>query len=140
MRDESEASRLQILQHSLGLDQFGRGNMYRNRFITGEGSIDYPHCMALVERGLMERRGFSALTGGDWFFEVTEAGKTFVLEHSPKLTAKQRLRDRYNRWLDLSDVMPDLTFRDFLVRKIRAAAAELGRNLEITERDRTDGR
>ena len=47
---------LHILQHSLGLDEYGRGTMYRNHFVTGEGSLDHPHCVALVEAGLMNQR------------------------------------------------------------------------------------
>lgn len=33
-----KASLLNILQHSLGLDEYGRGTPYRNHFVTGEGS------------------------------------------------------------------------------------------------------
>ena len=62
-----------ILLHSLGLTH-GRIE-YRNQFVTGEESTDYPDCMAMVEAGLMERRDFSALSGGDWLFLVTYAGK-----------------------------------------------------------------
>jgi hypothetical protein len=42
---------LHILQHSLGLNEYGRGTFYRNRFVTGEGSIDRLLCMELVELG-----------------------------------------------------------------------------------------
>lgn len=105
---------LRVLQHALGTDKFGRGTMYRRHFVTGEGSLDHPTCMEAVERGLMTRHPGNALTGGDDTFLVTEAGKQFVRDHSPKVDAKQRARDRYSRFLNLSDVMPDLTFRDFL--------------------------
>ena len=66
---------LAILRHSLGLRDDGRGRAYRNHFVTGEGSTDYPHCMALVDAGLMTRRKGSALSGGDDIFIVTEAGR-----------------------------------------------------------------
>jgi len=62
-----------ILRHSLGLN-YGR-EMYRNHFVTGEGSTDYPDCMALVKMGLMTRRAGSELTGGDDVFFVTDEGK-----------------------------------------------------------------
>lgn len=106
--------RLHILQHSLGVDQFGRGKQYRNHFVTGEGSVDHPACLALVRDGLMTRREGGILTGGDDVFFVTEAGKEFVRANSPKPSAKQLAKDRYGRFLDMSDVMPDLTFRAFL--------------------------
>jgi hypothetical protein len=107
---------LHILQHSLGVDRFGRGE-YRNHFVTGEGSLDHPACMDAVSRGLMQRHPGNALTGEMDLFVVTEAGKQFVRDNVQKVDAKQRRKDRYSRFLDLSDVMPDLTFRDFLKRK-----------------------
>ena len=62
-----------ILLHSLGLT---RGTEeYRNHFVTGEDTVDYPHCMALVEKGLMTRRDGSPHFGGGFVFFVTEAGK-----------------------------------------------------------------
>jgi hypothetical protein len=100
-----QAEHLHILQHSLGLDQYGRGSFYRNHFVTGEGSDDHPGCMALVAEGLMTRHAGSALTGEMDLFRVTEAGRAAVVEHSlapPKLTAGQR---RYRQWLNLDGAM-----------------------------------
>lgn len=108
---------LHILQHSLGYDRFGRGTDYRNRFVTGEGSIDHPICMQAVEQGLMVRHAGNALTGDMDLFMVTDAGRAYIRQHSPKVDRKQRNRDRYSRFLDLSDVIPDLTFGDFLRRE-----------------------
>lgn len=65
----------EILRHAVGWPK-----MYRNHFVTGEGSTDYPDCMALVEAGLMERRGSSELSGGDYVFTVTEAGEQVANE------------------------------------------------------------
>lgn len=90
---------LHILQHSLGVDGFGQGRQYRNHFVTGEGSDDFPHCMALVERGLMTHREGNALTGGDDLFCVTDAGKAFVAEHSPKPPRLTRSQKRYRDYL-----------------------------------------
>lgn len=90
---------LHILQHSLGVDQYGRGEKFRNHFCTGEGSADYAVCMDLVERGLMTRRNGSYLTGGDYLFMVTDAGRKFVANNSrspPKTTRAQR---RYSAYL-----------------------------------------
>lgn len=111
-------SELHILQHSLGVDQFGQGEQYRNHFCTGPGSEDHGPCMALVDKGLMTRRIAPAGFGGMDFFFVTDAGRAFVSEHSPappKLTAGQK---RYQRWLDMDS---DMSFGDFLRRERHAA-------------------
>jgi hypothetical protein len=67
------ATERDILRHALGL---GRGDReYRNHFVTGPGSTDYPHCESLVAAGLMTRREGSPLSGGDPIYSVTEAGR-----------------------------------------------------------------
>ena len=68
-----DAKKLHILRHALGLNRSER--QYRNRFVTGPGSIDYPHCEALVAGGLMRRRDGSEITGGDYSYTVTDEGK-----------------------------------------------------------------
>ena len=89
-------SKLHILQHSLGLDQYGAGRQYRNHFVTGEGSDDFPLCRELVAEGLMTERAGNALSGGSPVFFVTRAGIDFVAKNSPakppekKLTRSQR--------------------------------------------------
>lgn len=95
----SEAKRLHILQHSLGVDRYGQGRQYRNHFVTDEGSSDYQHCMALVEAGLMTRRPGNALSGGDDIFIVTRAGIDFVSANSPKPPRLTRSQQRYENWL-----------------------------------------
>jgi hypothetical protein len=93
---------LHILQHSLGVNQYGQGNQYRNHFVTSKGSKDYDGCMELVARGLMTRRAGNALSGGDDVFFVTPAGIDYVALNSPapppekKLTRSQR---RYRDWV-----------------------------------------
>ena len=95
-------SKLHILQHSLGLDQYGAGRQYRNHFVTGEGSDDFPLCRELVAEGLMTERAGNELSGGSPVFFVTRAGIDFVAKNSPakppekKLTRSQR---RYREWL-----------------------------------------
>ena len=79
-----DAKQLHVLQHSLGLDQYGRGSMYRSHFVTGEGSIDHPICMQLVALGFMSRRANVELCGGSDVFNVTEAGKQATIANSPK--------------------------------------------------------
>lgn len=106
---------LHILQHSLGVDQHGEGEQYRNHFVTGEGSDDHPDCMALVAAGLMIVRLSPPHMGGMDMFAVTLAGKVYVAEHSPpapKLTRGQR---RYRDWLRISDATNE-TFIEFCRR------------------------
>lgn len=63
----------EVMRHALGL---GRGSReYRNHFVTGPGTTDYPHCEALVAAGLMKRRDGNPLSGGDPIYSVTEAGR-----------------------------------------------------------------
>lgn len=108
---------LHILQHSLGVDRFGQGKQYRNHFVTGEGSLDHPDCMALVGMGYMTRRQGSALTGEMDVFFVTDAGKAAVAEQSPKLTPAQK---RYRAWLDADC---GLSFIEYCKARAEAGAA-----------------
>ena len=62
-----------ILRHALGLGRSER--KYRNHFVTGPGSTDYPHCEALVAEGLMTKSPGHPLSGGDPIYYVTEAGR-----------------------------------------------------------------
>lgn len=65
---------LQILQHALGLDQYGQGAMYRNHFVGGESE-----CRPLVALGYMTEHRASELTGGDPLFRM--------FSESPKMSA-----------------------------------------------------
>jgi len=91
MRD----NKLQILQHSLGLDQYGEGMRNRNHFVTGPGGQDFKDCNALVGMGLMKDHGITGISGGDNVFTVTPAGIDYVALNSPvrppapKLTRSQ---------------------------------------------------
>jgi hypothetical protein len=90
---------LHILQHSLGLDQYGRGTRYRNYFSTGEGSADFPKCSKLVEFGYMTDRGPIVMNGGDHIFHVTPAGIDYVSKNSPKPPKLTRAQKRYQDFL-----------------------------------------
>lgn len=69
---------LRILRHAIGLD---RSNVpYRNRFVTGPGTVAFPHCEELVRLGLMARRDGNELTGGDTLYRVTDEGRDAVRE------------------------------------------------------------
>lgn len=111
-----QAQGLHILQHSLGVDQFGQGKEYRNYFVTGEGSTDYDECVALVADGLMTQRKGNQLTGEMDAFFVTDAGKRYVADHSPPPPKLTRGQKRYREWLDVSDVTGE-SFMEFCRRR-----------------------
>lgn len=104
-------AQLHILQHALGVDQYGRGQQYRNHFVTGGGSTDFPHCMQLVESGLMTRAPGNAITGGDDLYRVTSAGVAYVAHHSPAPPKLTRSQKRYEAFLDADS---GLTFAEWL--------------------------
>lgn len=65
------ARQLEILQHALGVDPFGRGPMYRNHFCAG--GDDEATCRELVQIGFMET--FEREWLPYYNCTVTEAGK-----------------------------------------------------------------
>jgi hypothetical protein len=68
---------LHILQYALGLTYGGK--QYRNFFSTGEGSVDYPHCEALVKKGLMIKRDESFNDPSiEYIYYVTAKGVDFI--------------------------------------------------------------
>lgn len=106
---------LHILQHSIGVDKYGRGQEYRNYYAVGPECPAYHDCMKLCEAGLMEDNGQSGFSGGMHYFSVTRLGKKFVAENSevpPKLTRSQK---RYERWLKVADAV-QMTFGEWIKR------------------------
>ena len=87
---------IEILQHALGLDQYGQGNMYRNHFCAG--GDDESVCRELVAMGYMEQ--FTR----EWlpYFNclVTDAGKAAVKRESPSPPKLTRGQKRYRAFLD----------------------------------------
>lgn len=90
---------LQILRHALGVGACGWERSYRNHFVTGPGGADHKHCMALVTRGFMVKRAGNAITGGSDLFNVTEAGRAAVQEHTPPRQKLTRSQQRYQQFL-----------------------------------------
>ena len=87
---------LEILQHALGLDLYGQGEMYRNHFCAG--SDDEPVCRELIALGYMQQHRTTEVFP---YFNcsVTEAGKQAVKENSPKPRKLTRSQRRYRDWL-----------------------------------------
>ena len=63
----------EIIRHALGLNR--SYSEYRNHFVTGPESTDYPHCEALVAAGLMTKILGNELSGGDDIYSVTDEGR-----------------------------------------------------------------
>ncbi len=107
---------LHILQHSLGVDEFGRGRQYRNHFVTGPGSDDWAYCQTLCSAGLMNDHGPQTLFGGNCFY-VTDLGKKAVSTQSPLPPKKTRAQRRYEDFLREDSTM---SFGEWLkVQKFR---------------------
>jgi hypothetical protein len=109
---------LHILQHALGRDEHGRLSRgatkeYRNHFCAGEGSADFSACREAVAQGLMTEHPPRAISGGDYIFTVTPLGKAYVVANSPDPPKVSRGRQRYRKWLDVSDAY-DIKFGDWL--------------------------
>ena len=102
---------LHILQHSLGLDEYGQGGQYRNHYVAG--GDDVTKCQDLVALGYMrEREGMPpSLTGGSPVFNVTSAGIDAVALESPKPPKVSRSKQRYRRYLEFGDCFE--SFLDF---------------------------
>lgn len=69
----------ELARHALGLPN-KRRRSYRNHFVTGEGSTDHPHWVAMVGAGEAWRRPGSPLTGGDDLFGLTRLGAEAALD------------------------------------------------------------
>ncbi len=102
---------LHILQHALGVDQYGQGRQYRRYFVTGPGTDDWSTCCELVAKGLMEQRPPSDLSGGGHVFLVTQSGVAFVAENSPARPKVSRSKQRY---LDFLDADSGLRFGEWI--------------------------
>ena len=104
--------RLHILQHALGLDDYGRGESYRNHYVAGDDNVAV--CRSLVADGLMYEYRPSVMTGDCPGFSVTMAGRAYVKEFSPKPPKLTRGQRRYRQWLDADSSEP---FGEWLKRR-----------------------
>lgn len=102
---------LHILQHALGVDQYGRGIQYRNHFVTGPGSKDWDLCNEAVSEGMMLRNEPREIYGNDYNFQVTQFGRQFMASKSlqpPRLTRSQL---RYRRFCEIDG---GFTFKEWI--------------------------
>jgi hypothetical protein len=108
---------LEILQHSLGVDEYGRGQMFRNHFCAG--GVDEDICRELVSIGYMETFTRSWLPYYNCI--VTDAGKSAMLEQSPKPPKLTRSQLRYRSYLNADT---GKSFRSWLETEGKRAAIE----------------
>lgn len=87
---------LHILQHSLGVDEYGQGPMYRNQFCAG--GDDERICRELIVMGYMQQHQTT-----DWlpYFNcsVTTEGRAAARRESPKPPLLTRSQRRYREFL-----------------------------------------
>lgn len=107
-----KTTHLQILQHSLGCDEYGtppkRGGE-RNYYGT-DG--DDPDCNELVALGYMVKGSPKEWTPSV-FFVVTDAGKQAMREASPKPPKVSRSTKRFAEYSSFADAF-ECTFREWL--------------------------
>ncbi len=99
---------LHILQHALGVNEYGLGEQYRNHYVGGA-----EECRALVALGYMMEMKPRSISGGDVWFMVTKEGKEAVKCESPKPPKITRSQQRMMDYRDFADAY-DCTFREFL--------------------------
>lgn len=104
---------LSILQHALGLDQYGCGTFYRNHFCAGGKDEDV--CRALVALGYMKHHPTTDLYPY-YNCSVTEAGKEAIRRESPPPPKKTPGQRRYQQFLEAES---GLRFGEWLKTKTR---------------------
>lgn len=87
---------LHILQHSLGVDKYGQGQMNRNHFCAG--ASDEPICRELVALGYMQQHVTTEVFPY-YNCSVTKEGKAAMLAESPKPPKLTRGQKRYRAFL-----------------------------------------
>lgn len=96
---------LHILQHSLGCDEFGRGDHYRNRYVVGPDCDDFNLLLELVAQGLMRDHGPQQIASGMHCFSVSEKGIKEMRAASPKPPKLTPGRKRYLEFLNADSGM-----------------------------------
>lgn len=76
-----------LARHALGLSH-KRKVSYRNYFVTGKGSCNYDHWVAMVAMGAASQRKGNDLSGGDDVFWLTRDGAEYALNDGEKLSAE----------------------------------------------------
>lgn len=69
----------ELARHALGLPNKD-AKSYRNYFVTGQGSDDYPDWEAMVNGGFALKRGPLKIFGYDYCYHLTRAGAEIALQ------------------------------------------------------------
>jgi hypothetical protein len=109
--DALSSQQLHVLQHSLGVDEYGDGNQYRNRFVTDPGCPDGKLCCELVEMKMMKDHGPQTLAGGMHCYTVTPLGIDAMVLQSPVRPKLTRSKQRYRDYLSADS---SLTFAEWI--------------------------
>ncbi len=110
------SAQLQILQHSLGVDRYGQGEMYRNHFCAG--ADDEKTCRELVDMGYMRVFHPNQSPLSYYNCAVTAIGKEAMLRESPKPPVLTRSQKRYREFLDADS---GVSFREWLKWRTEAS-------------------
>jgi hypothetical protein len=94
--DRMTSAQLHVLQHSLGVDQFGQGKMCRNHFCAG--GADETACRELVAMGYMKNHPTTKMYPY-YNCSVTDEGKAAMLRESPAPPKLSRSQQRYRAFL-----------------------------------------
>lgn len=104
---------LDTLRHMLGINTpYDRvPKPYRNYAAVNPGD---PEFLELEKRGMVKRfaRAKPGVTEDD-YYRCTEKGRLEAMR-SHRNIRKSRSQRRYNKYLEVSDICPDLTFKEFL--------------------------
>lgn len=103
-----------ILQHSLGLDQYGQGRQYRNHYVAGPGHHSYSDLLELVTLSYMKERPATAISGGNPWFSVTREGIDAVAQFSPAPPPPPKVNRAQKRYRDHLSYDGGLTFAESL--------------------------
>jgi hypothetical protein len=106
------AAHLDTLRHMLGINDPGKKHAIPWRDYAAVNPGD-PHYAELQDLGAVFRYHTAIPPNGYDYFSCTPAGRTAAIE-SHKTIRYSRSRRRYIAYLDISDSLPDLTFREFL--------------------------
>lgn len=80
------SNHLHILQHALGLNQYGEGKLFRNYYCVVNKSREHRACKAMVKDEVMEE--IKNISGRYTVFKVTPKGIELVGRNSQKRADK----------------------------------------------------
>lgn len=120
---------LEILQHALGADQYGKRKQSDGRNFYCAGLDDEPNCRALVEMGFMQEHRKTEIYPY-YNCSVTGDGINAMLRESPAPPKLTRSQVSYREFLEADGCCGD-TFKEFLMNeKHRKQNSDYARTLE----------